>query len=163
MKDVEEIERRENNPFDLTTLRHPFLEGLSKEFLSGLADCAMPVEFHEGEYIFKEGDPANRFYCLMDGGVDLVASEGLASEKVLQSLHGGDLLGWSWMCPPFTWKFDARATEKTHAVFFYATRLRERCEENPALGYELMKRISVVMMDRLDATRRVLLRCACTR
>ena len=62
----------------------------------------------------------------------------------------GDVIGWSWLYPPYYWHFGARAIQRTTATFYYGTRLREECEENPAFGYELMKRISQVLLDRLQ-------------
>ena len=75
----------------------------------------------------------------------------------IQTLGAGDVLGWSWLFPPYYWNFDARATEQTQAVFFYGTRLREKCEDDSQLGYEMMKRMSAVMLQRLQATRKQLL------
>ena len=152
-------------PYDSTTpkLIHPFLDGFSPEDLKVLASCAMPVDFLEGELIFKQGDPANRFYCILAGRVDLQATGRVAQSLTVQTLGAGDVLGWSWTCPPYELNFDARAMEPTRAIFFYATRLREKCEQDTGLGYALMKRISEVMMDRLQATHRALLRRGKTR
>jgi CRP-like cAMP-binding protein len=71
-------------------------------------------------------------------------------------LGAGDVLGWSWLFPPYLWHFDARAATPTTAIFFYGTRLRELCDENHDLGYELMKRVSEIVIKRLQATRREL-------
>lgn len=75
----------------------------------------------------------------------------------IQTLGPGDVLGWSWLFPPYYWHFDARALEPTEAVFFHGTPLREECESDHDLGYELVKRMSAVMMRRRQATRRSLL------
>ena len=79
------------------------------------------------------------------------------SQIVIQTIGAGDALGWSWLFEPFTWHFDAWADEPTRALFFHAAQLREQCEEDPKLGYELMKRISRVVIHRLQATRLKLL------
>jgi CRP-like cAMP-binding protein len=76
----------------------------------------------------------------------------------IQIIGPGDVLGWSWLFPPCYWQFDARALEPTKAVFFYGTRLREYCEQEHDLGYELMKRMAAVIVKRLQATRRQLMR-----
>jgi CRP-like cAMP-binding protein len=75
----------------------------------------------------------------------------------IQTIGPGDVLGWSWLFPPYYWNFDARALEPTTAIFFYGTRLRDECEQDKALGYELMKRMTAVAIQRLQATRRQLL------
>ena len=58
------------------------------------------------------------------------------------------------MFPPYVWHFTARAVEPTQAIFFYGTILREYCERDPSLGYELLKRMSVAMVKRLQAARK---------
>jgi CRP-like cAMP-binding protein len=72
-------------------------------------------------------------------------------------ISAGDLLGWSWMFPPYTWQFTARAIEPTTAIFFYGTILRECCEKNDSLGYDILKRMSAVMLKRLQAARKQML------
>jgi CRP/FNR family cyclic AMP-dependent transcriptional regulator len=70
-----------------------------------------------------------------------------------KGLGVGDALGWSWLFEPYMWHFVAWADEPTRARFFHAAPLREQCEEDPKLGYELMKRISRVVIHRLQTTR----------
>jgi CRP/FNR family cyclic AMP-dependent transcriptional regulator len=134
---------------------HPFLTGLSEHHLGTLAGCAMASHFKAGEQIFREGDPANRFYLIKSGQVALEtrSERGIAP---VQTIGAGDVLGWSWLFPPYYWHFDARAIEPTEAVFLYGTRLREFCEEDHDLGYELMKRTANVVITRLMAARREL-------
>ena len=79
------------------------------------------------------------------------ARENSNSSIPVQILGAGDLLGWSWMFPPYVWQFTARTIEPTTALFFYAAILREYCERDHSLGYELLKRISAVMVTRLQA------------
>ncbi len=134
---------------------HPFLRGLNSGHLSALADCAMRTRFREGEMIFREGDPANRFYLVMSGQVALETS-GIEKSVTVQTISGGDVLGWSWLFPPYYTHFSARAAKKTEAMFFYGTRLREMCEENHDLGYEIVRRIAAVVIDRLVAAERQL-------
>jgi len=136
---------------------HPFLKGMSAEHLKILADSAMRAEFKEGEIIFREGDPANRFYLIEEGSVVLESRKQDRAPVEIQTIGAGDVLGWSWLFPPYYWNFEARALDSTLAIFFYGTRLREKCEEDRAFGYELMKRMSAVMLQRLQATRKQLL------
>lgn len=72
---------------------------------------------------------------------------------MIDTIGAGGLLGWSWMMPPYKWRFTARAVEPTEAIYFAGTILREYCERDPALGFELHKRLSAVMMKRLQAAR----------
>jgi CRP/FNR family transcriptional regulator, cyclic AMP receptor protein len=132
---------------------HPFLAGMNHAQLALLTDCAMVVHFKPGELIFREGELANRFYLIETGKV-ILESSGKSSEPVIiDKVGAGDLLGWSWMFPPYLWHFTVRATEPVTAIFFYGTILREYCERNHALGYELFKRMGAVMIKRLQAAR----------
>ena len=126
-------------------------------YIPVLADSAMQVTFKPGDFVLREGEPANRFYLIQKGKVALESNK-LGFEPVLiQTIGDGDVLGWSWLFPPYHWHFDARAVEPTKAIFFYGTRLLQECEEDHELGYELMKRMANVMLQRLQATRRQLL------
>lgn len=136
---------------------HPLLKDLAPHWHRVLADSAMQITFQPGETIFREGDPANRFYLILSGKVALEAYAGDGERVLIQTIEPGDALGWSWLFPPYYWQFDARALEPTKAIFFYATPLREECEADHDLGYELMKRMAGIMLKRLQATRRQLL------
>ena len=135
----------------------PFLSGLSEQHQQALVDCAMLQHFAEGERIFNEGDPANRFYLILDGEVALESPDDENDPVIIQKIGAGDVLGWSWLFPPYYWHFGARALKPTKAIFFYGTRLRQLCEQDSSLGYELMKRIAGVVIQRLQATRKELL------
>ncbi len=144
---------------------HPFLAGMNRAQLALLTDCAMATHFKKRKTILREGDFANRFYLIESGKVALEESGKVALESgadfgepvVIETIGPGDLLGWSWMFPPYIWQFTARAVESTTAIFFYGTILREYCEKDHSLGYELFKRMSVVMMKRLQAARKQML------
>ncbi len=139
---------------------HPFLQGLGPQHLATLAECAMPTNFKAEQIIFREGEIANRFYLILEGRVALEADAQDHPPVPVDSVTNGDVLGWSWLFPPYTWNFSARATGPVRAVFFYGTWLRERCAAEPALGYELMRRTAGVVIRRLQAARQELVRIA---
>jgi CRP/FNR family transcriptional regulator, cyclic AMP receptor protein len=132
---------------------HPFLAGMNHAQLALLTDCAMAAHFEPGQIILREGEIANRFYLIESGKVVLESSDGAENSVIIETIGAGDLLGWSWMFPPYTWRFTARAVEPTSAIFFYGTILREYCERDPSLGYELFKRMAPIMLRRLQAAR----------
>ena len=137
--------------------RHPFLRGLNHTQMALLADCVLTSRFKAGETIFREGEPANRFYLIEKGKVVLESGAEYGEPVVIQTIGPGDLLGWSWMMPPYVWHFTARAVESTEAIHFVGSILRQYCEKDHSLGFELHKRMSAVMMKRLQAARKKML------
>lgn len=135
---------------------HPFVVGMGKPYIRLLADCAMRSHFRAGEVVFREGESANRFYLIERGKVALESST-LGEPVRIDEIHDGDLLGWSWLFPPYAWHFTARALEETAAIFFYGTVLREHCEKDHSFGFELFKRMSIIMLRRLQAARQKLM------
>jgi CRP/FNR family cyclic AMP-dependent transcriptional regulator len=150
--------RIDREPLEARVALHPFLAGMNRRHLAFLTDCAMASQFRPGQTILREGDFANRFYLIETGKVVLESDAAIDDPVALEAIGSGDLLGWSWMFPPYTWHFTARAVEPTTALFFYGTILREYCEKEHSLGYELFKRMSMVMMKRLQAARKQMLR-----
>jgi CRP/FNR family cyclic AMP-dependent transcriptional regulator len=144
----------ETEPLATRVVLHPFLAGMSRAQLALLTECAMATHFKKGQTILREGEFANRFYLIESGNVAIESGDRFGEPTVIETIGPGDLLGWSWMFPPYVWQFTARAVEPTTALFFYGTILREYCEKNHSLGYELFKRMSAVMMKRLQAARK---------
>jgi len=132
---------------------HPFLRQMSTASLHTLTSCAMPTFFDPGQLIFRDGEIANRFYLLLEGRVQLEADRLDRPGILVDEVGAGEVLGWSWLYPPYTWNFTARALERVSAVFFYGTWLRERSDQDHELGYELMKATTAVLIRRLHATR----------
>lgn len=132
---------------------HPFFSGLEPNDLALLAGCATNVSIAAGEYLFREGEPANQFFVVRRGLVALEVHGPAAGTMTVDTAEAGDVVGWSWLVPPYNWLFDARAVEPTGAVAFDGACLRGKCEQDPRLGYELMKVVTHVMLSRLTAAR----------
>jgi CRP-like cAMP-binding protein len=147
----------EPEPMSVRVALHPFFAGMNPIQLAVLSDCAIAVHVDKGQLILREGELANRFYLIESGKVVLEAGEGLGGPVIIETIGAGDLLGWSWMFSPYAWQFTARAAEPTEAIFFYGTILREYCERDHSLGYELFKRMAPVMLKRLQRARREML------
>jgi CRP/FNR family transcriptional regulator, cyclic AMP receptor protein len=132
---------------------HRFAAGMKPEYLKRLTDAAMFKQFEADEIVFREGEPANRFYLIRTGKIALESKSYGDSAPLVQIVGEDEVLGWSWLFPPYYWHFGARAVEPTDVIFFYGTRLRAQCEEEPAFGYELMKRMATIVIKRLQITR----------
>jgi CRP-like cAMP-binding protein len=137
--------------------QQPFFKGLNSQQLQLLAVSALEMKFETGATIFEEGSPANRFYLILTGRVELSSEMEDRNVIPIQTLGSGDDLGWSWLFPPYSMHFTARVLEPTTTIFFYGTRLREQCEQDHELGYQLMKRIAEVATQSLRATQRRLM------
>jgi CRP/FNR family cyclic AMP-dependent transcriptional regulator len=136
---------------------HPFFFGMSEDHLRKMAACASAVEFVPGQMIFHEGAPADVCYLILDGDVALELTAPGRGPHVIQTLHAGDILGWSWLFPPFKWSFDAQSLVETSAIRFDAAELRAAKGADLAFGYDLLKRFAEVMVRRLQAARLQLL------
>jgi CRP/FNR family transcriptional regulator, cyclic AMP receptor protein len=132
---------------------HPFFGGLDPRYLELAVGCASNMRFNAGEFIFRAGEEANHFYLIREGKVSLEVFAPARGSLTIQTLRGGDILGWSWLVPPYTSKFDARAAEMTRAIVLDGKCLRDKCEADHELGYELLKRVAPILGQGLDATR----------
>jgi CRP-like cAMP-binding protein len=132
---------------------HPFFAGLDKEYLAIIAGCAKNVTFKAGESIFREGQPADWFYLIRAGHVALDITAPPRGRVTVQTLEAGEVLGWSWLFPPYKWHFGATALEDTRALAMDGKCLRGKCDTDPRMGYELMKRFARVMLERLQGAR----------
>jgi CRP-like cAMP-binding protein len=143
--------------------RQPFFKGMKPAHLELLAESAMEMQFGAGQWIFRTGEPANRFYLILEGKVALGTEAKEQPEMVqIRTLGPGDDLGWSWLFPPYYLHLSACAQEPTRAIFFYGTRLREQCETDHEFGFELMKRIAQVVVLNLQAIQEHLSQCVNT-
>lgn len=142
---------------------HPFFIGLEQYYANLLTGCAANVRFPQGTYIFKEGGEANDFYLVRSGKVALEIFAPQRKPIIIDTLGEGDILGWSWLLPPYHWKFHAHAIEETRAIALDGKCLRTKCEANHDLGYEVLKRFAQIIDHRLEAARLQLLDLYATR
>ena len=136
---------------------HPFFAGMDDAYRELVSGCAANEVFHAGAYIYREGDPADKFYLIRRGRVALEVHVPGKTPIIVETLKGDDLMGWSWLVPPYRANFDARAQELTRLVSLDAACLRGKMEQDAALGYELHKRFAPVVAARLAAARRQLI------
>jgi CRP-like cAMP-binding protein len=136
---------------------HPFFAGLPPRHLALLNGCAENVVFKAGEYLFREGQTADRIYVLRHGRVGLEVAPPAGPPITVETLSEGEVLGWSWLFPPYRAHFDARALTLVRAVALDGQCLRVKCEEDTTLGYEVARRFSGIVVRRLESTRLQLL------
>ena len=132
---------------------HAFFGSLSDGHIDTLSECGREIQFETGEYLGREGDQADCCYAICTGQVAIetfVPHEGAVK---VQTLSAGNVAGWSWVVPPHRWMFDARATEAVRCIALDADCLRRKCEQDPQLGYWLMKALVEEITRRFQATR----------
>jgi CRP-like cAMP-binding protein len=133
---------------------HPFFEGMEEGDLATIAGCGKIVTFAAGSYIAREGEDADLFYVIRRGKVAIETFIPQRPPLVLQTLPEGEIIGWSWLFPPYKWTFDARAMdEDVHAIALDGRCLRGKCERDTRMGFDLMQRFARIMTQRLQATR----------
>jgi CRP/FNR family cyclic AMP-dependent transcriptional regulator len=136
---------------------HAFFRGMKPDHLATLALGAKTTEFKAGDVLFREGEPASQFYLIESGKVALEAHEPAGGTQPVQILGAGEALGWSWLFPPFFWHFQARATEPTNVIILDGAHLLVAGELDHDFGYDLMKRVAQLVIQRLQAARKQLL------
>ncbi|MBU1470861.1 MAG: cyclic nucleotide-binding domain-containing protein [candidate division Zixibacteria bacterium] len=132
---------------------HPFLSGMTAQQIEVLVGCASNAVFKPGEFIIREGQPADHFYFIRHGLVQIETHIPQRGALIIRTRHEGEVLGWSWMIPPYRWHFDARVSELTRVIAMDGKCLRDKCDHDHDLGYEIMKRFSLIIAERLEATR----------
>lgn len=146
-----------NENLDKTLAAHPFFQGLTAQYLKEITECASQVRFDKGQIIFRHGEDAQTFYLIQHGSVTLELFTSDRGAIIIDTLEEGEVLGFSWLFAPHQWQFDAQATSLVRALAIDGTRLLAKCEADPRLGYEMLKRFSQLVLHRLQSTRLQLL------
>lgn len=133
---------------------HPFAAGLADGDLLALAECVTGrSEWGPGELILQRGDAADRCHLVVDGTIAIEIRSPGRTPRTIQTLHAGDLLGWSWLLEPHRWTFDARASTVATGITLDAMALRRAIDTDCAFGLVLMERVTREIVNRLEATR----------
>lgn len=132
---------------------HIFFQDMNPDHLHFIAGCASNVSINAGDYIFREGEMADKFFMIRHGTVALETHDLRKGPIQIQTLVEDNVLGWSWLFPPYRWQNDAHAMTLVRMTAFDGKCLREKCDADHDLGYELMKRFAGVLLEHLRASR----------
>lgn len=135
----------------------PLLAGLNSDHRRLVVGCVRNHRFETGAYLLREGAAADEFFLIRQGKVALEIGPPGAAPVVIATLGEGDIVGASWLIPPYRWQLDARAMQTTLAIGIDAACMRRKCDEDHDLGYEMMKRFVPIFIKRLHGTRLQLL------
>ncbi len=136
---------------------HPFLKNLTPAQIATVSGCARNERFEPGQFLCREGEEANQFFIVRHGTVAVEIGAAPRETVTIQTVGDGEILGWSWLVPPYRWRFSGRAREVTRVIALDGRCLRRKCEDDHDLGYELLKRFADIVGQRLDAARLQLL------
>jgi CRP-like cAMP-binding protein len=131
---------------------HAFFAGLEDRFCTLICGCAKNARFEADRYLFRADEPADQFYLLRHGRVALELAAPGRGAISFQTLGANEIVGTSWLIPPYRWIYDAKALTLVRAIAMDAACLRRKCEADHDLGYELMKRFTSVLLQHLQAT-----------
>lgn len=135
---------------------HGFFAGLDDDLVAVLAACAREEVIPADTVLFEEGGSAGTCWFVRRGRV-AVEVRTPRGATVIATVGPGQVLGWSWLFPPYRWHFDARTLDELATIALDGPCVRERVEADPRLGYELMRRFTELSIQRLQATRLQLL------
>ncbi len=132
---------------------HDFFSELDERSKKFLADSAVVRELNAGDVLFRQGESADKFYLLRSGEVSVQVPALMGPALQIQKLREDQILGWSWLIPPYRWNFQALALEDAVVLEFDGSIILARCEQDPSFGYQLLKLFAALMSERLDAAR----------
>jgi CRP/FNR family transcriptional regulator, cyclic AMP receptor protein len=132
---------------------HPFFQGLDAQLTRDAARLAREVRFDTGEWLFRDGDPAQWFYLVYQGKVALEVATAEKPRLTIQTIGPGEVLGWSWLVPPHLWRFDARALKLTRVLAIDGAEFRQALAAHPEQGYQFLVRLLPIIAERLENTR----------
>ncbi|GAB3096289.1 cyclic nucleotide-binding domain-containing protein [Aestuariicella hydrocarbonica] len=132
---------------------HSLFKGMKPDQVDFIASCGQLRRFAEGDYLTRENDPADFFYLLLEGHAVIETHQHNQPPVPLLSLTDNDIIGWSWLIPPYRYQFDARALSRLRTVRLDGRCIRAKCDTDPALGFELLKRLAAVLVQRIHGAR----------
>ncbi len=138
--------------------KHPFMAGLSPDLIEKMTRFVKGITtWDSDEVIFRSGGAADDCYLIRSGEVALEVYSPGSGSRIIQTVAGGEVLGWSWLFPPCRWAFDARVLTPVEAIVLDGEMMRESISDDLLLGFEIMSRFARLIVERLQATRLQLL------
>ena len=134
-------------------MAHPFFKGMKDAHIELIAGCGKNEHYDEGIYLFKEGTPADYFYVIRSGCLALESACPGKKAIIHETLNEDEVVGWSWLFEPYQWTYSGRAVHDNRVIALDGKCLRGKCENDPVLGYELLKRFSKIIISRLQESR----------
>jgi CRP-like cAMP-binding protein len=132
---------------------HEFFSEFSDDLLKFLNECSSTHEIKKGQILFRQGENADKFYVVRTGLISLQMPAIIGPALEIQTLDKDQVLGWSWLISPYKWNFQTKAEEDSELLQFDGVAILARCEQEPAFGYELLKKFAALMSVGLNVAR----------
>ena len=129
----------------------PFFRGMKPEHIQIITSHAANARYEAGDFLGRSGAPADRFWLIRQGRLALEIHAPGRGSLTVQTLSEDEVVGWSWLVPPYQLRFDIHAVTSTRVLVFDGKCLRGKFANDPELGYELLQRFSQVILRRLEA------------
>jgi CRP-like cAMP-binding protein len=124
---------------------------MKPEHLLAISGSATNVQYDAGDFLGRTGDPADKFWLVRQGRIALEIFVPGRGAVTIATMSEGDIVGFSWLLPPYELRFDVRALTAARALEFDGRSLRGKCTTDPGLGYELLSRFTRIMANRIEA------------
>lgn len=130
---------------------HAFVRPLSEAARKVIIQGAREEVLEPNQVVIRAGQPAHSLYLIETGKVAIEAPQAGGTARTVQVIDGGSAFGWSWLYAPFTWRLQVRAMERARVIRLDGGHILAACEGNHEVGYEILKRVSQVLIERLHA------------
>jgi len=134
--------------------RYPYFAGIDDASLRQLAMIAEEKrQIPAGARLFAEGEHVKCMDIILGGEVNIQYLLGNGEMRTVDTLVGGDLLGFSALIEPYKYTGFATTTQPTDLALIDAAKLRELCKRDPRLGYQLALEVAKMLAHRLEGAR----------
>jgi CRP-like cAMP-binding protein len=143
-----------------TLSRFDLFKGLSESLLVEIAALSEEVSLKQGEFIFREGEKADKLHFLLNGSVALRVKLTSRPESVTVSFVSMPYqsFGWSGIVAPNHYTSSAECDEDSNLLIISAVPFMKLLEANPESGFKVMQRIAETIADRLRNSRQALIK-----
>lgn len=120
---------------------------MDKLFVREFMGITTAVNFEKGEVVFREGDPADYFYTLVEGKVRL--SVGDPTRGVYTIDQAGEAFGWSSLVDRNYYSAAAECIEPTRCSKLEGRKLEALLKNHPESGLVFYKKLAGILGHRL--------------
>lgn len=121
--------------------------GMNRDFVKEIMNIAEKESYQEGDFLFREGDPAANFYILIKGRVKLTIGE--TGQMIYTVDRAGEAFGWSSLIERDVYSASGECKQETILQKFDSRALLTFLEKDPMNGLIFIKRLAGLIGNRL--------------